>query len=258
MKRRILIGYFIFGLLLFFSKNSFAQNLSFENKWSQINYPETNQSIEVVNEHSINQKKWNLEIGAGFISGPYVTQLKDVFKAIGLKGCYDTFFGQECYPKKDSDVAFMASISRDVLKNVAIGATLKKSLIGGVEGTHGKKFSGDGFSVAPIVIVQIPKTWWSIGVGPSYHNFNIKFSDFGSLVEAVNHKKMGFLMDAGMAVPSRGVIFGKLNLSYLYLGEIKTGNYEITDLVSGVKTTIPSTSISFNQFMITLGFGFRL
>ncbi|MBK8109195.1 MAG: hypothetical protein IPK46_02070 [Saprospiraceae bacterium] len=57
MKRRILIGYFIFGLLLFFSKNSFAQNLSLENKGFQINYPETNQSIERVNEHSINQKK---------------------------------------------------------------------------------------------------------------------------------------------------------------------------------------------------------
>lgn len=248
---------YCFGLFLFHYV-TFGQNSLREESVGDAVGRFSVQSLKVPNNQDMNALKWKVELGAGVVTGPYVGQLKQLFKAANLQGCINSFFGQTCFPKNTSAVGYSVSIGRDIANILSIGATVNHTSVGGVEGMRGR-FGASAWSFAPEVTIQIPKTWWVLGAGPCYHLLNVKFSDLGSLIETVHHKKVGLLVDIGIVVPARAQVFGKLNLRYLYLGNIETQQYEISDpFVSSGKITIPSSSISFNQFLFSLGFGFRI
>lgn len=257
MKVKDLIEYVVFGFFSIFSMNSFAQDLSFENKWSQINYHETNQNLMAFNEHSFYQKKWKFDFEAGLVSGPYVTQLKDVFKSLGLQGCYDTFFGQECYPKDKLALGFMISLSRDIYKKYSLGITATRSLIFGVEGFNNGIRGSIGnrvLTIAPFVNYSI-KDYLILGIGPAFHDMSVRFSNTESsdVYETNTFTRIGFIAEIAGIYPTAGVVYGKVNLRYLYTGEVELGPFSINQQID-----FPKSDISFNQILFAVGCGVRL
>ncbi|MBK8700817.1 MAG: hypothetical protein IPN29_15245 [Saprospiraceae bacterium] len=233
-----------------------AQSLPFDGQWLQENDLGTAQNLNIPFEEGVSQKNWKLDVGAGLISGPYVTQLKDVFKSIDLQGCYNTFFGQECYPKQKIAMGFMASLSRKVSGNISLGATVNKSYIFGVEGSREGQNGEIGsriLSIAPMLGFSLKNNFF-LGVGPAYHDMSVRFSkgiDL-NLAETTPFKKVGFILDAGWLFPAEGFIYIKVNLRYLYAGAVEIGPYQISPQVE-----FPKSTVSFNQIFLSFGGGFR-
>lgn len=203
-------------------------------------------------------QKWKFDVGTGLISGPYVTQLKDLFKSIDLQGCGKSWFvsSPECYPKQKIAVGFMASLSRKVSGNFSLGATVNKSYIVGVEGA-GKDLRGEIGSriltIAPIVGFSL-KNYFLFGIGPAYHDMVVRFSKgtFLDLAESASFKKVGFILDAGCLAPREGLLFIKANLRYIYIGDVEIGPYPISNQIE-----FPKSTVSFNQIFFSIGGGFR-
>lgn len=118
------------------------------------------------------------------------------------------------------------------------------------------KYSVITFS--PIVSVQA--IGFQFGIGPALHIAN----SFGEALTRgfmepgeKNHKKIGFLIDFGFAVPpEKSPFFLEIKIQYRVVGLAKVGPYE-------VRTTedfkiFPTTKVNYNHWFIGLGLGIRL
>ena len=90
MKVRILTFLMACVLLIVPEKQIVSQSLIYDSQVYHDYDLEKAQSLNLPENAGVIHKNWMLDIGGGLISGPYVTQLKDVLKDLGLLGCYDT------------------------------------------------------------------------------------------------------------------------------------------------------------------------
>lgn len=257
MKTPILSTLILVSIFFLMYSISFAQQVQLHNKSvadEDLFYPQLLNNPQ--NSDQLH-KRWTLDVGGGLISGPYVTQLKDVFKSIELQGCYNTFFGQECYPKDRLALGFTVALKKQISHRFALGLKVGKSYILGVEGYRDGNRALIGnrvLTVAPIFNYAI-KNYFLFGFGPAYQDMKVRFTkeDGSGLLDITPHTQMGFIAEAEGVYPPQGSLYGKIQLSYLYSGRTEIGPYQISPQV-----LFPKNTVSFNQIFFNVGFGVRL
>ncbi|MBK7223602.1 MAG: hypothetical protein IPH94_20550 [Saprospiraceae bacterium] len=256
---KVSIWTFLMGCVLFIvtEKKILSQSILYDKQiFNEYDFGKA-QSLNLPENAGVIHKNWMLDIGGGLISGPYVTQLKDVLKDLGLLGCYDTFFGQECYPKDNLAVGFTVALTRDISNKISLGIAATRSIISGVEGFNNGITASVGnriLTIAPIVHFSM-QDYLMLGVGPSYHDMRVRFSndEFSDVVVTNAFATFGFLAEITAIYPPEGMVYGKINLRYHYTGEVEVGPFIINQ-----KMEFPKSGISFNPILYTVGCGMRL
>lgn len=110
------------------------------------------------------------------------------------------------------------------------------------------------FTIAPTASLKFIDIL-HFGIGPAL--FVTTVNQGGGLEDiSQSATKVGFLLDAGLAVPARSSFFFNVSLQYRLVGKVTIGPY--VSRLSNDGKTMPSSNVNYNHLFIAAGMGLRL
>lgn len=210
-------------------------------------------------------KKLSIAIYIGWWKGGPSKQIEDAM----IKNGFDDYRGPGWFNSSGTDHPFTDNYIPSGLINVkyylkspfSIGIIAGKAHLGS---THGYKIEDFGhiiyidytvFNISPIFSYNSYDIM-RIGIGPSVYFTKAWESSYnmGGVDVEYKNTKVGFLIDFGLRIPKKSLLFFEFNTQYRYVGKSEIGPFN----ENPYRDVLPKTEVNYSHFLISFGFGVRL